>query len=360
MRIITIIGARPQFIKAAIVSYAIQQHNAQSSLPIEETILHTGQHYDYNMSQVFFDELQIPAPRWHLSCNGCTVTEMRDAIVPYIRGKADYVMVYGDTNSTLAGALAAEQCGIPIIHIEAGLRSYNNQMAEEYNRTETDRRSRYLFAPTHTAIENLRREGITKGVYHTGDVMQDATLFFTRQAEEHSEILQQSGIRDKEYYLATIHRAETTNDEEKLAHILSAFARITTPVILPLHPRTKGVINQSERLLSLVREATMLRIIESVSYLDMLVLERHAACILTDSGGVQKEAYFHRVPCITMREETEWVETTATGWNRLVGTDTERIVNAVKNLTMPETCISEYGDGHAADKIIAILCKNAY
>ena len=237
MRIITIIGARPQFVKAAIVSRYIRLHNDNSSIHIEEKILHTGQHYDYNMSQVFFEQMGIPTPTWHLGCTN-DVACMRDAIIPLINGQADYIMVYGDTNSTLAGALAAEACNIPLIHIEAGLRSHNMEMAEEYNRIETDKRSTLLFCPTQTAVNNLRKEGITKGVYHVGDVMYDATLYFAEQAQKTSSILQQLQIVSKQYYLATIHRAQTTDNTEKLENIIRAFQQIHFPIILPLHPRT--------------------------------------------------------------------------------------------------------------------------
>lgn len=359
MRIITIIGARPQFVKAAIVSRYIRLHNDNSSIHIEEKILHTGQHYDYNMSQVFFEQMGIPTPTWHLGCTN-DVACMRDAIIPLINGQADYIMVYGDTNSTLAGALAAEACNIPLIHIEAGLRSYNMEMAEEYNRIETDKRSTLLFCPTQTAINNLRKEGITKGVYHVGDVMYDATLYFAEQAQKTSSILQQLQIVSKQYYLATIHRAQTTDNTEKLENIIRAFQQIHLPIILPLHPRTKKVIDNSIVLTKLIQESPKLRIIDSVSYLDMLLLEKHAALILTDSGGVQKEAYFHHTPCITMREETEWVETVEAGWNTIVGTNTNRILQAVQSLQKPQYEITEYGSGNAATNIIKILCQNEY
>ena len=359
MRIITIIGARPQFVKAAIVSRYIRLHNDNSSIHIEEKILHTGQHYDYNMSQVFFEQMGIPTPTWHLGCTN-DVACMRDAIIPLINGQADYIMVYGDTNSTLAGALAAEACNIPLIHIEAGLRSHNMEMAEEYNRIETDKRSTLLFCPTQTAVNNLRKEGITQGVYHVGDVMYDATLYFAEQAQKTSNILQQLQIVSKQYYLATIHRAQTTDNTEKLANILYAFQQIHHPIILPLHPRTKKVIDNSIVLTKLIQESPKLRIIDSVSYLDMLLLEKHAALILTDSGGVQKEAYFHHTPCITMREETEWVETVEAGWNTIVGTDTARILQAIQSLQQPQYEITEYGSGNAATNIIKILCQNEY
>ena len=359
MKIITIIGARPQFVKAAIVSHYLRLYNSHSSTEIEECILHTGQHYDYNMSQVFFEEMGIPTPTWHLGCTN-DVTQMRDAIIPLIRGNADYIMVYGDTNSTLAGALAAEACGIPLIHIEAGLRSHNMEMAEEYNRIETDKRSALLFCPTRTAVENLHKEGITRGVYHVGDVMYDATLYFAEQAQQKSNILEELQIPAKGYYLATIHRAQTTDDTEKLANILRAFQQIQSPIILPLHPRTRKVIANSTTLTKLIQQSANLRIIDSVSYLDMLLLEKHATRILTDSGGVQKEAYFHHTPCITMRNETEWVETVEAGWNTIVGTDTERILQAVASPSQPQFEITEYGNGNAVTNIIKILCQNEY
>lgn len=359
MRIITIIGARPQFVKAAIVSRYIRLHNDNSSIHIEEKILHTGQHYDYNMSQVFFEQMGIPTPTWHLGCTN-DVACMRDAIIPLIDGQADYIMVYGDTNSTLAGALAAEACNIPLIHIEAGLRSYNMEMAEEYNRIETDKRAALLFCPTYTAVENLRKEGITQGVYHVGDVMYDATLYFAQQADNRSTILHQLNISPKQYYLATIHRAQTTDNINRLSNILSAFLQVQMPIILPLHPRTRKVIEQSDTLTRLVQDTPHLHIIDSVSYLDMLLLEKHAALILTDSGGVQKEAYFHHTPCITMRDETEWIETISAGWNTIVGTNTARILHAIQHPKQPQNEITEYGCGKAAANIIQILCQNEY
>ncbi len=359
MKIITIIGARPQFVKAAIVSRYIRLHNENSSNAIEENILHTGQHYDYKMSQVFFDEMGIPSPTWHLGCTN-NVEEMRDAIIPLIKGQADYVMVYGDTNSTLAGALAAEASNIPLIHVEAGLRSHNMDMVEEYNRIETDKRSTLLFCPTYTAVENLRKEGITQGVYHVGDVMYDATLYFANQAEICSTILQELSLSHKNYYLATIHRAQTTDNINQLANILLAFQQIHIPIILPIHPRTRKVIDASALLTKLAEQAPCLRIIDSVSYLDMLLLEKHAAIILTDSGGVQKEAYFHHTPCITMRNETEWIETVQTGWNTLVGTDTAHILQAVGQTQPTRSEITEYGSGNASRTIIEILCQNEY
>ena len=359
MRIITIIGARPQFVKAAIVSHYIRLHNATSAIQIEERLLHTGQHYDYNMSQVFFEQMHIPTPTWHLGCNN-DVQQMRDAIIPLINGQADYIMVYGDTNSTLAGALAAEACNIPLIHIEAGLRSNNMAMAEEYNRIETDKRAALLFCPTHTAVENLRKEGITQGVFHVGDVMYDATLYFAQQANNCSTILAHLGLQPKQYYLATIHRAQTADNINKLSNILSAFQQAHMPIILPLHPRTRKAIEQSDILTQFIQDMPHLHIIDSVSYLDMLLLEKHAALILTDSGGVQKEAYFHQIPCITMRDETEWIETVEAGWNIVVGTDTARILQAIQSPPQPQHNITEYGCGNASQQIIQTICQSEY
>ena len=355
MKIITVIGARPQFVKAAVVSLAIRQLAAQG-MSVEEHILHTGQHYDYNMSDLFFSQLGIPTPKWHLD-GGNDIAKMKAAILPVLeKEQPDIVLVYGDTNSTLAGALAADALHIPIAHIEAGLRSFNNTMPEEYNRIETDKRSAWLFCPTRTAVENLRREGITEGVYPVGDVMYDAAILFTPSAEEQQRILQQYGVPSKQFCLATIHRASTAENVPALTAILQAFAQMPLPVLLPLHPHTAKTIATNEDLQQLLRAATNIRIIEPVGYVQMLALEQQARWILTDSGGVQKEAYFQGTPCITLRNETEWKETVEAGWNMLVGTDTERILNA---LTRPfaRQPIHEYGDGHSAQQIIRILCQ---
>ncbi len=360
MKLITIIGARPQFVKAAMVSHAIQFHNAHSSKQIEERILHTGQHYDYNMSRIFFDELHIPTPTWHLGCSN-NVEEMKQAIVPIIRGNADYILVYGDTNSTLAGTLAAEECRIPLIHIEAGLRSHNMQMAEEYNRIETDKRSQIFFCPTHTAVENLHTEGITQNIYQTGDVMYDATLTFGEIADKQSSILSDLTLTDKQYLLVTVHRAENTNSVSTLLAIFHALEQLPLPIILPIHPRTKNVIASNTLLSEFIHSTKNIHVIEPVSYINMVMLEKHAFRILTDSGGVQKEAYFHQVPCITLRNETEWVETLQAHWNILAGTTTQGILDAYNtSLTLTRTPITEYGNGHSAETIVDILCKSTY
>jgi len=351
MTLITIIGARPQFIKAAMLSHAVLQRQT-AGVSIEEKILHTGQHYDYAMSDVFFNELHIPTPTWNL---GCTLPpkEMAEQIIPILQTeKPDMVVVYGDTNSTLAGALAAHYCQIPIAHIEAGLRSYNPQMAEEYNRVETDKLSTWLFCPTHTAVENLHREGITHGVMHVGDIMYDAALWAQTQP---TDILDRLHLPSA-YILATIHRAENTDHAEQMTNILTAFSRITMPVVWPMHPRTRKVISEHPALQRILDDAHHVMVIDSQSYLDMAMLEKHASLILTDSGGVQKEAYFHRTPCLTLRNETEWTETLDAGWNRLVGTKPDAILRAVTCPPQPTGIIHEFGDGNTAQHIVDHLC----
>jgi UDP-GlcNAc3NAcA epimerase len=361
MKIITIIGARPQFIKAAMVSRAIINHNRNNHPPIEEFILHTGQHYDETMSDIFFHKLGIPFPTWQLDCGQGSHAEMTASMLIGIErilleNKPDYVLVYGDTNSTLAGALSAAKLHIPVIHVEAGRRSFNKQMPEEINRILTDHLSDYLFCPTYAAIQNLKDEGITNGVFHTGDVMYDAALTFGTIAEQTSFILSSLQIESKRFYLCTIHRAENTDCQERLSQIIQALIEIALPdcpVILPLHPRTKKQLHVWQ-LFSQIKTNQAFKVIEPVDYLDMIMLEKHAKAILTDSGGIQKEAYFHRTPCITLREETEWVETITSGWNQLAGYRKETILNCLQNKTQ-QTEIEEYGNGHAADKIIQTL-----
>ncbi len=358
MNVVTIVGARPQFIKAAMISHAIARFNAKhEKLIVCEKILHTGQHFDDNMSQVFFDELQIPVPTWHLNSSG-NVDEMSQRIVDVLKEeKIDYILVFGDTNSTLAGALAAEKLNIPLIHVEAGLRSFNNAMREEYNRIETDKRSQYLFCPTRKSVENLSNENIGQNIFHVGDVMYDAAIFYGQIAENKSQILVKNQLQPKSYYLATIHRAETADNVDKLQSIFAAFVQIATdecPIILPIHPRTKQVIEREKSLRELLAQNSSIRIIEPVSYIDMVALEKHALRIITDSGGVQKEAYFHKTPCITLRDETEWTETVTAGWNVLVGTDTDKIISAISH-EFACNSIDEYGCGNTADVIVETL-----
>ena len=361
MKIATIIGARPQFIKAAMVNKAIQKHNMEGKRhEITEVILHTGQHYDDKMSAVFFRELNIPEPDLNLGVgsgpHGQQTGQMLIRIEEVlISEKPNWVLVYGDTNSTLAGALAAAKLRIPIAHVEAGLRSFNRNMPEEYNRVLTDHCSDLLFCPTQTAVQNLKHEGITKGVYWVGDIMYDSILHNIKIAEKNSRILEKLDLRPKDYSLATIHRAENTDEPKKLKSIFSALDKIAQNgqhIIVPLHPRTRKKLNDSETcpLKNLV-------LTNPVSYLDMLLLEKQAKAIFTDSGGVQKEAFWFAVPCVTLRNETEWVETVETGWNYLAGTDKQSIIrafNATSNSKL-NTPPNLFGDGNAGNLILQHL-----
>ena len=331
MNIVTIVGARPQFIKAAPVSRAIHKHNLEGADPqIKEIIVHTGQHYDDTMSAVFFRDLDIPDPHMNLDVgsgpHGWQTAQMLIRIEKVLmERKPDMVLVYGDTNSTLAGALSAVKLHIPVAHIEAGLRSFNRKMPEEHNRVVSDHLSDLLFCPTQTAVNNLAGEGITKGVHYVGDVMYDSVLYNIHLAEKRSHILKKCNLEPKHYALATVHRAENTDDYERLRSIFHALDRIAKdglPVIVPLHPRTRKQKESSSAPLNSVQ------LIDPVSYLDMLVLERQAKVILTDSGGVQKEAYWFDVPCITLRNETEWLEAVESGWNTVVGYDSKCIIAA--------------------------------
>jgi len=360
IKILTIIGARPQIIKAAALNRAIKNGFSDK---IEEKILHTGQHYDENMSEVFFREIGIPTPHFNLNIGSGRHGEQTARMIMGIEQvltdeKFDAVVVFGDTNSTLAGAVTASKIHIPIVHIEAGLRSFNMAMPEEINRVLTDHLADYLFCPTYAAVRNLKQEGITKGVVHTGDVMYDAALTFGKIAEQTSTILASLQLEAKQFYLCTVHRAENTDNRERLTQIVQALvevARSDCPVILPLHPRTKKYL-ATWQLYSTIESNKAFKLIEPVDYLDMIMLEKQAKTILTDSGGVQKEAYFHRTPCITLRDETEWVETLESGWNQLAGYRKEHILFCLANKTK-KTEIEEYGDGHAANKIIQALLK---
>ncbi len=351
MKVLTIIGARPQFIKAATISSVFSKRS------VTEVLLHTGQHYDKNMSEIFFKELGIPEPKYNLGINASNHGSMTGRMLEQIekillREKPDYVLVYGDTNSTLAGALAASKLHIPIAHVEAGLRSYNRKMPEEINRVLTDHISDLLFAPTHTGVKNLEAEGVFNGVYHTGDVMYDAALLFGKISDEKSKILEILQIEAKHFYLATVHRAENTDNPERLRSILDAllFLNEKIPVVLPLHPRTAKIIDQ----LNLKKKVERLCICQPLSYLDMVALEKNTRAVVTDSGGVQKEAYYHGVPCITLRDETEWTETVNAGWNSIVGADFDLIIHAVQNAEKGSPII-EYGTGNASDNIVEIL-----
>jgi len=357
MRVLTVVGARPQFVKAAVVSRALRASGRH-----EEVLVHTGQHYDSNMSQVFFEELGIPEPDHHLgvgsSSHGDQTGRMLIAIEPVIvAAEPDVVLVYGDTNSTLAGALAAAKLHVPVAHVEAGLRSFNRRMPEEVNRVLTDHLSDLLFTPTATATANLLREGVdTTKVFEVGDVMYDASLYYARQARDRDPLRALGSQPAGGYVLATIHRAENTDAPDRLEGILEGLAATAEdlPVVLPLHPRTRRAIERQglERLL------TRLVALEPVGYLDMLALEARARAIVTDSGGVQKEAYFLRVPCVTVRDETEWTETVAAGWNRLVTPlSAAALRDAVRDAlnAVPDDAPPFYGGGDAARRIVEAL-----
>jgi len=435
MKICTIVGARPQFIKAAAVSRAIAAHNRQTSniepRTLNEVILHTGQHYDDGMSAVFFRELEIPEPKYNLAigsgAHGAQTGQMLAAIEKVlIEEKPDWVLIYGDTNSTLAGALAAAKLHVPIAHVEAGLRSFNRRMPEEINRVVADQLSTLLFCPSQVAVDNLAAEGIggnamvrqahhdtydchpelvegrkiekdityqclktnplpltshpsplTPHVLNVGDVMADALQFASTKAAAQSDILDRFGLKPRGYLLATLHRAENTDNPERLGNIMNALTKLAEkePVILPLHPRTKKILartlNLEHRTLNLeprtlnvehrtlnVEPFSRLTFLDPVGYFDIIALEKSARILLTDSGGMQKEAYWLKVPCITLRDETEWVETVASGWNILTGAERDRIVTAVQNFKAPATHPPLYGDGQAAEKILSILCQN--
>ena len=331
MKVLTVVGARPQFIKAAMVSRAVVLHNRREvELTIVEEIVHTGQHYDANISDIFFKQMQIPEPVVNLHAGTGNHGEMTGRMLSRIEKvildrRSDLVLVYGDTNSTLAASLAAAKLLVPLAHVEAGLRSFNKQMPEEINRILTDHVSSLLFCPTHSAVSNLANEGITKGVHHVGDVMYDAALAFGKIAEHRSTILEDCDLRPKQYLLATVHRAENTDDPARLRSIMNALTELgrNEPVIFPIHPRTK------RRIEGLGDLGPGVRLVAPLSFLDMIQLEKNARCILTDSGGVQKEGYFHGVPGVTLRDETEWVETVKSGWNQAVGTNVSKIIGAV-------------------------------
>ncbi len=351
-KILTIIGARPQFIKAAAVSRSIAQKKELS-----EVIVHTGQHFDENMSRVFFDELQIPQPRYNLEIHslnhGAMTGRMTEKIEELIiLEKPDLLMVYGDTNSTLAGALAAVKLHVPVAHVEAGLRSFNMQMPEEINRILTDRISYYLFCPTEDAVHNLEKEGFRDydcQIFKTGDVMYDVALFYSEKAQKPSIDL------PAEFILATLHRAENTDNIQRLASILSAFTQIGSkvPLIIPIHPRTKAIIEKN----NLLKGDENILFVEPQGYLHMVYLLKNCQMVMTDSGGLQKEAYYFEKPCVTLREETEWTELTATGVNMLGGFEKDDILRAYEIFRESEPMFPEglYGNGNAAENITNVL-----
>lgn len=347
----TILGARPQFIKAAALSNAIQEDEDWT-----EVLIHTGQHFDENMSDVFFEELSIQPPEYHLGVHslghGAMTGRMMEKIEEIlIELKPDIVCLYGDTNSTVAGALVAAKLHIPVAHVEAGLRSFNRKMPEELNRIVTDHLSDLLFAPTDLAVENLIKEGIPQSkIFKVGDVMFDATKLFSDRADKQSHILEEHGLQPKTYYLATIHRAENTNSEKDLKTIFRVLEEVgsNVDVVLPLHPRTKQKIEDFNI------EIKHVKCIAPVGYLDMITLQKNATLIITDSGGVQKEAFFHAVPCVTVREETEWVELVDLGWNTLAPAEkfADVMLAITRNGIRGGENAQPYGDGSAAYHIV--------
>ncbi len=350
-KIVTLIGARPQFIKTPLISKEIRKF-------AKEIVVHTGQHYDANMSDIFFKELGIPKPDYNLAVGsgnqGAQTAKMLEKIEEVlIKEKPDLVIIFGDTNSTVAGALAAVKLHIPVVHIEAGMRSYNREMPEEINRVLSDHISDILLCSTKTAVQLLKKEGITKGVYNTGDVMNDIQQKISKSK---SQILKELKIKPKNYILATVHRQENTDKKENLENIFKAFEQIKDTIVYPIHPRTKKMIKQYgwEKW---VAGISHLKLIDPVGYKEMMGLESNAKLILTDSGGVQKEAYNAFVPCITLREQTEWVETVKSGWNRIAGADTNKIVRLAKNFPKPKNHPNFLGDGKAYLKIAKIIKK---
>ena len=339
-----------------MVSHAIVEHNRQGvNPPVVEEIIHTGQHYDENMSDIFFRQMHIPKPAVNLNTGSGSHGEMTGRMLEKIEReivtrKPDWVLVYGDTNSTLASALAAAKLHVPVAHVEAGLRSYNKRMPEEINRILTDHVSSLLLCPTHAAVANLANEGIIRGVHHIGDVMYDAILVFGEIAGVRSRILDSLDLETGKYLLATVHRAENTDDPARLQGILSAFSAMKERVVFPIHPRTRARLDMGRWETA----TSPISFIAPVPYLDMVQLEKHARVILTDSGGVQKEAYFHGVPCVTLRDETEWVETVAAGWNQVVGADAKKIIAAIHHAQAGKN-IDEYGQGRSSEQVLRFL-----
>ena len=351
MKIFTVIGARPQFIKAAVVSRAFKEHRPD----VQEIIVHTGQHYDANMSDVFFDELEIPKPDYNLGIGGGTHGQNTGRMIEKLEGlmmevQPQWVLVYGDTDSTLAGALAAAKLHIPVAHVEAGLRSFNRRMPEEINRVLTDHIAEILFAPTETGRQNLLNEGIAEEkVKLVGDVMYDASLFYKEKARK-PQLPAELDIKDGDFVLCTIHRAENTDDPQRLKNIFQGLGDSGETIILPLHPRTRAKIKDYGIVIP-----KNVWVIDPVGYLEMVWLEANCRLVATDSGGVQKEAYFFGKPCVTMRDETEWVELVEAEWNRLVGADARAIVEAITESTTGQSNQALYGNGHTGDDVVACL-----
>ncbi len=351
MKIFTVVGARPQFIKCAPVSAALRRNH-------EEFLVHTGQHYDDNMSRVFFDEMEIPRPDVNLEIGSAShavqTAAMMTGLEPLmVEHSPDAVLIYGDTNSTLAGALVASKLHIPVAHVEAGLRSFNWEMPEEINRVVADRLSALLCCPTATAVNNLAKEGITHGVVNTGDVMYDALIHFKRLSKD-SDVLDRFDLRPESYVLLTIHRPSNTDDPDNLRGILSGVQEGGETCIFPVHPRTRDVMATHNMTPG---QFPKINFVPPIGYLDFLAAAAQAKAIVTDSGGVQKEAYWHGVPCITVRTETEWAETVEAGWNCLAGTDAAKLAKAIASFSPTGNRPHFYGDGHASTKIVEAVLR---
>mgnify|MGYP001018305937 CR=1 FL=1 len=351
MKIASVVGVRPQFVKASVVSRELRKSN-------KECLIHTGQHYDYEMNKIFFEELGIPEPDYYLGVgsgsHGQQTGEMLRKLEEVLMvEKPDLVLTYGDTNSTLAGALAASKLGIKNAHIESGLRSFDKSMPEEINRILTDHCSDILFCPTQNAVNNLEEEGITKNVYLTGDVMVDSLLLNKEIAEAKSSLLNDLNLKTRDYIVVTIHRASNTDNFENLQNIIEALRELNENIIFPIHPRTEKLLKNYDLYDSLPSSITL---VKPLGFLDFIKLMNHAKMILTDSGGVQKEAYILKVPCVTLRENTEWIETIKDGWNVLVGSNKERIIKTVNGFmpSVQEHC-NRFGDGSASNRIVAAI-----
>jgi len=353
MRVLSVVGARPQFIKAFAVSRVLRQEH-------DEVLVHTGQHYDEELSDVFFEELGVPEPDYNLEVGSATHGQQTASMLAGIEEvldteSPDLVLLYGDTNSTLAGAIAASKREPLVAHVEAGLRSHNREMPEETNRILTDHASDILFPPSESAAENLRAEGITDDIHIVGDVMHDAILWARELAEQESTILGEVGYGDGEFILSTVHRAGNTDDPNRLESIIEGLCRAPLPVVLPIHPRTEGRLQEYD----LWQRATgELDVIKPVGYLDFVRLLDASERVATDSGGVQKEAFFLDTPCVTLRDETEWMETVESGWNVLVGADSSAIERGLRNDDVPTERPTPYGDGNSAEEIVERIHMN--
>jgi UDP-N-acetylglucosamine 2-epimerase len=369
-KLLSIVGVRPQFVKAAMLCSSVERWNATCSPEdrVQHLLLNTGQHYDFEMAEIFFRQLPLQPPDFHLEVGSGTHGAQTGAMLQKIeevllRERPDYVIVYGDTNSTLAGALAAVKLHIPVAHVESGLRSFNRRMPEEINRIATDHVSDLLLCPTVSAVQQLRSEGITENAVFTGDVMLDAVRSFAPIAAEHSRIMDELQVTPRQFLLATIHRAENTDSLERLEQLVETLCRLARPTIFAVHPRLRMKLQQDSSLQHLRRRlesASHLQMVAPLPYIDMLALEASARFILTDSGGVQKESYFLTTPCITLRDETEWTETLHDGWNTIAGTSPDSILPLAESLWAQERAsskprLSAFGDGKASDRILDLL-----